>query len=246
MAEGIQARSVMDSVTGAFSSFIDFVPALIGAAVVLVVGWFLARVIGRLVRRGLRVLGLDRAIGTTGLATYLQRFGSGWSGSSVCGVMTMWFLRLVTIQAAASVLALPELSRLINGFILLVPNIFVAFLVLVAGALAAQFAGKTARASTVTLGRASPERIERVVKAVVFVVAVFAALNQLGVAPVIINTLFIGFVTALALALGLAFGLSGRAVAGELTQSWLEQGHRIVTSESVPEGGASREVRSHH
>jgi len=246
MAEGIQARSVMDSVTGAFSSFIDFVPALIGAAVVLVVGWFLARVIGRLVRRGLRVLGLDRAIGTTGLATYLQRFGSGWSGSSVCGVMTMWFLRLVTIQAAASVLALPELSRLINGFILLVPNIFVAFLVLVAGALAAQFAGKTARASTVTLGRASPERIERVVKAVVFVVAVFAALNQLGVAPVIINTLFIGFVTALALALGLAFGLGGRAVAGELTQSWLEQGHRIVTSESVPEGGASREVRSHH
>jgi hypothetical protein len=161
--------------------------------------------------------------------------------------MTMWFLRLVTIQAAASVLALPELSRVINGFILLVPNLFVAFLVLVAGAIAAQFAGKTARASTVTLGRASPERIERIVTAVVFVVAVFAACNQLGVAPVIINTLFIGFVAALALALGLAFGLGGRAVAGDLTQSWLEQGHRIVTSETAPEATATRgESRSHH
>jgi hypothetical protein len=237
----------MDSVVGAFSSFIDFIPALLGAVVVLVVGWLLARGVGRLVRRGLRALGFDRAIGATGLATYLQRFGSGWTGSSVCGVMTMWFLRLVTIQAAASVLALPELSRVINGFILLVPNLFVAFLVLVAGAIAAQFAGKTARASTVTLGRASPERIERIVTAVVFVVAVFAACNQLGVAPVIINTLFIGFVAALALALGLAFGLGGRAVAGDLTQSWLEQGHRIVTSETAPEATATRgESRSHH
>lgn len=244
MGETVQVRSIMDSFTGAFTSFIEVIPALAAALVILAVGWMLARVVGRLVRRGLRLLGLDRAIGATGLAGYLQRFGSGWTGSAVCGVMTMWFLRLVTIQAAASVLALPELSRVIDGFIVLVPNIFVAFLVLVAGAILAQVAGKAARASSLTLGRASPERVERIVSAAVFVVAIFAALNQLGVAPVIINTLFIGFVTAVSLALGLAFGLGGRTLAGELTQTWLEQGHRIVTTESS--GEPAREARSHH
>lgn len=244
MAAAAQSQPIWDSITEAFSAFVGFLPTFIGALATLVVGWALAGLVGRLLARALRAVGFDRVLSATGLGASMTKFGARWTGSVVLGTLTVWFLRLVTIQAAASVLALPELSRMIERFSLLLPNVFVAFLVLVAGALLGKFAGAAARNASAGMALRSPERIERGVAVSVFVFSVFVALSQLGIAPVVVHTLFIGFVGAVSLALGLAFGLGGRDAAADLTQAWLEQGHRIVTSESAP--AAPGEGRAHH
>jgi len=245
MAEVANAHPVWDSIVHSFTSFVGFVPTVLGAGVLFVVGWALSALVGRFVARALRAIGFDRVVGATGLGGYLTHFGGQWTGSYVLGTLAVWFLRLITIQASASVLALPELSRIVSRFAEILPNIFLAFVVLVAGAMLARWAGAAARRSPLGMGARSPERVERVVTVSVFVLAAFVALSQLGIAPVVVHTLFIGFVGALSLALGLAFGLGGRDAAADITQTWLEQGHRIVTTE----GGGEKplgEARSHH
>lgn len=233
MGELGQIRTVWDSLRGVGVRFIDFLPSLAGAIVTLVVGVLIARFVGRIVERSLRACGFDRAVATTVLGRYVSRLSPPWTGSHLLGAITMWFLALVALQAAVSVLALPEISRLLAQFVGFLPNLAIACLIVVLGAVGVRVVGAGARGLAASLGYANPERLERVAGVVIGVLAVFAALSQLGVAPVVVNTVFIGFVGALALAAGLAFGLGGRGLAADLTQRWIEQGHRIVTSGEV-------------
>lgn len=240
MAQIGQVQTVWDSVRGVGTRLIEFLPSFAGAIITLLVGVLLARVVGKIVERSFRAIGFDRMISGTVLGHYVARVGPPWTGSHLLGALTMWFLTLVTLQAAVSVLALPEISRLLTQFIAFIPNLAVACLIVVLGAVGARVAGRGAHALAVSLGYAAPERSERVASVAIGALALFAALSQLGVAPVIVNTLFIGLVGALALAAGLAFGLGGRGVASAITQRWSEHGHRIVTSGELEEkaGGA--------
>jgi len=230
-----QAQTVWDSVRGVGIRLIDFLPSFAGAIVTLVIGIVLAKIVGRLVERSSRAIGFDRIIDGTALGHYVARVGPPWSGSYLLGALTMWFLTLVTLQAAVSVLALPEISELLTRFIAFIPNLTVACLIVVLGAVGGRVVGRGARALAVSRGSPTPERSDRIASVAVGALALFAALSQLGIAPVIVNTIFIGMVGAFALAVGLAFGLGGRGVAADITQRWSERGHRIVTSGEISE-----------
>lgn len=235
--------AVMVSATEALQNFLGFLPALVGAILILVIGWFLAGLLAGLVERGLKMVGFERAANTTGINTFIERSGSSWTASAIVAEIIKWFIRLIAIQAAASILGLSQISSIINAILLWLPNLVVAIAIIVIGALIARFVGGLVRGSTGQMGFSNSELLGTVAYYAILAFAVVAAVNQLGIAPTVVNTLFIGLVAVVVLSVGLAFGLGGQQTAAQITAGWYEKGRaasqKVADYQAKSSGGSS-------
>lgn len=212
--------AVMVSVTDALRNFLGFLPQLIGALLVLILGWIIAGIVAGLVERGLRAIGFERAAQSTGIAGFVQQTGSDWTVSKIVAEIVKWFIRLIAIQAAASILGMAQITEIINSILLWLPNLVVALAIIVIGALIATFVAGLVRGATSQMGFTNPDLLAGIARYAIMTFAVVAAVDQLGIAETIVNTLFIGAVALVVLAAGLAFGLGGQQTAAQITQGW--------------------------
>ena len=220
--------AVLVSGTEALRNFLGFLPALIGAIIVLVVGWILSGLLASLVERGLKMIGFERAAQSTGISGFVERSGSSWTASAVVAEIIKWFIRLIALQAAASILGLNQISAIINAILLWLPNLVVAIAIIVIGALIARFVSGLVRGTTGQMGFSNPELLGTIAQYAIITFAVIAAVDQLGIAETVVNTLFMGLVATLVLAFGLAFGLGGQQTAGRITESWYRSGQQAA------------------
>jgi hypothetical protein len=216
--------AVMVSLTEALQNFLGFLPALVGALLILIIGWVIAGLLAGLVERGLKAIGFERAAQSTGISGFIQRSGSSWTASAIVAEIVKWFIRLLAIQAAASVLGLTQISEIVTAIMLWLPNLVVAIVIVVIGTLIAKFVSGVVRGSTSQMGFTNPELLANVAYYAIVVFAVMAAVDQLGIAETVMNTLFIGLVAMVALAAGLAFGLGGQQTAAQITAGWYAKG----------------------
>ena len=217
-------EAVLVSVTEALSNFLGFLPALVGAVLVLVLGWIISGFLAGLVEKGLKMVGFEHAANETGINRFVQRAGGGWTASRVLAEIVKWFIRLIAIQAAAQILGMERISEIINAVLLWLPNLVVALVIVVVGALIGRFVAGIVRASTSEMGLGNPGLLAAAAQYAIIGFAVVAAIGQLGIGEVVVNTLFIAVVGAVALAFALAFGLGGREVASQIAQGWYERG----------------------
>lgn len=195
-------------------NIINFLPNLLAAILILIIGGLIASFLGRLVRRGLQRLRFDRAIHASPVGTAVSRVIE--SPSRVTGRVVYWLVMIGVISLAVAALNLPALNDLLAGVYGYVPNILAAVLIfLVASAVSAGAVGIVQR----TMGRSALSKVvSAAVPAITMSIAVFMILNQLGIARDIVNILFTGIIGAISLGLALAFGLGGRDVARELLE----------------------------
>ena len=216
--------AVFISAAEALQNFLGFLPQLVGAILVLVFGWIIAGFVAGLVERVLNRIGFERAAQSTGISGFVQRSGSEWTVSKVVAEIVKWFIRLIALQAAASILGMDQVSQIINSILLWLPNLVVALAIIVVGALIARFVAGVVRGATSEMGFANPDLIATMAKYAILVFAAIAAVDQLGIAATVVQTLFTGLVVTVALAFGLAFGLGGQQTAARITDGWYQQG----------------------
>jgi hypothetical protein len=217
--------SLINGFAAGFSKLALFLPNLLGAVLILALGWALSRLVARGVERLLAVARFEAAVGRSGVNRYLeQAFGAGVGANRLMGAMAKWFVRLIFIQAAANLLSMPQVTAILNSILGFLPNLFVAIVILAAGVMLAQAVGKIVLASVLRAGFARAGVFPAIAKYAIIGFATIAAVSQIGVATALINILFTGLVASLALAIGLAFGLGGRGVAEELTRNLYERG----------------------
>ena len=235
--------AVMVSATEALQNLLGFLPALIGAILILVIGWIIAGILAGLIEKGLKAVGFERAAQSSGIAGFIENAGSGWTASKVVAEIVKWFIRLIAIQAAASVLGLDQISQVINAILLWLPNLVVAIVIIVIGALLANFVAGIVRGSAAEMGFSTPNLLANIARYAIIGFAAVAAFNQLGIAPTVVNTLFIGLVATIVLAVGLAFGLGGQQTAAQITQGWYEKGRETTTkvAEKVKQSESDQE-----
>jgi len=136
--------------------------------------------------------------------------------SWLIGQVVKWFVFLIFVELAVEALGLSQLSELLHRVILWIPNLVVAILVLVLGALLARFVARLVHGAA-TAGRVgNPNVLGRIVEFGIIALAAVVALNQLGIGAVFVDILFAAVIGALALATGLAFGLGGQKVASRM------------------------------
>jgi hypothetical protein len=203
-------EAVRVSLANALAMFMAAIPRIIGFAVVLIVGWFLASLLAKGVAALLRAINFNDLAQRSGFAGFVQNMGVRRDAAGVIADVAKWFVRLITLVVAFDTLGLPAVSGVLQQLLLWLPNLIVALAVLVIGGLAAGALSRLVRGATAQAGFTNPDTLATVAKVAVWAFAIVVAVNQLGIATNLINTLLIGVVGALALAAGLAFGLGGR------------------------------------
>ncbi|MBC5829523.1 MAG: hypothetical protein GIW98_04955 [Candidatus Eremiobacteraeota bacterium] len=215
--------SIFTGVAAGLERFIVAIPRILGAIVILIIGWILSGIIGTLVTKLARAIHVDTVADRVGINDFLSKSGSQLRASNVFGEIVKWVIRLIFIEIAADQLGLAQVTQIINQLIAFIPNIVVALLILGIGAFLGQLLGGLVRGAMLEAKIGSANAVARITYGAVMAFAIIAALNELNVAPVVVNTLYIGLVAALALAVGLAFGLGGRDSAARLANQWVGQ-----------------------
>ena len=210
---------IMASLQNLWDGFVAFIPALLGALVVFIVGWLVAMALGRIVTRILQAIQIDKIFDQLGIMKAVHKSGLDWEFSGFMGWIVKWFLLIAFFLAAADILGLSEVAVFLTAILAYIPNIFVAALILVIAALVSDFLEKLIKASIKAAEFSAPKVVGVMVRWSVWIFAFLAVFNQLGIASTLINTFFMGFIAFLALAGGLAFGFGGQGVA----KDWLEK-----------------------
>ena len=218
------SAALVTSVTAALSLFLAAIPRIIGFLVILIIGWFIAGLLAAGVAALLRTLHFNVLAQRAGLQEFIQNMGLRKDPSGMLADIVKWFVRLIVLVVAFDALGLPAVSEVLQQFLLWIPNLVVAVVVLVIAGLAANALGNLIRGSTAQAGFNNPDLLASIARVAVWSFGIVVAVNQIGIAQELVNTLFMGFVGALALAAGLAFGLGGRETAAQIMQGWYRQG----------------------
>jgi mechanosensitive ion channel-like protein len=214
--------SISDSVQRAFTVFFEWIPRLAGALIVLIIGYFVAKLVAKLLWRVLERAGLDQTLHSGQGGNFVQRVTQ--SPSRLLGRIAFWAILLGAISLAASVLGIAALTGFVAAIWAYIPNVIAALVIfLVAGAISAAVAGLVGR----TMGETPLGKIvATAVPIVVMSIAVFMILVQLKIATQIVMITYAAIWGAVALGSALAFGLGGRDVAARMLEGAYQSGQR--------------------
>lgn len=207
---------IQNSLMTLWSGVAGFVPNLIAALIVFLVGWVVAIVLGKVVYHLVKLIHIDNALTRVGFRQAWERSGFKLNSAHFFGELVKWFFIVVFLMAATNILGLQEVTEFLRTVVFYLPNVIVAAVVLLIGILVAKVLENFVRASVKAAGLASANFLAEATRWAVFIFSLLVALSQLGVADEIIRIVIIGVVAAGALAIGLSFGLGGVKHADEL------------------------------
>lgn len=208
------------ALSDAFSSLlvgvIAFLPKLIVAIVIIILGWLIGAALSKVISQIFRALRVDSALEAAGARQLVNKAGFGLNSGRFVGELVKWFIVLVSLIAVLSILGLSEVTFFLQGIVIgYLPQVIVAVLILVVAIVLADVARRVVVASAKAAGLRKAGLLGSVTKWAIWIFAILAALFQLNIAATFIQTLFTGVVVAFSVALGLAFGLGGRDAAKE-------------------------------
>ncbi|MBI3589167.1 MAG: hypothetical protein HY093_02010 [Candidatus Liptonbacteria bacterium] len=207
---------IVASLQNLWLGFASFLPNLIGALVILIIGLIFAAFFGTLVEKIFMAIRLDTFLSKLEITPYFERGGLKLRGARFLGQLTYWFILIGFLLAASDQLRLFAFSSFLNQILLYVPNVIVAVLVMLAAVFLGNFLRGVVKASVRGAKLHSANFLGSLTWWAVVIFGFLTALVQLNIAASIINTLITGFIAMLALAGGLAFGLGGRDYASGL------------------------------
>lgn len=217
-----QGQAIANAFNDLLSRFVSFLPGLIGAIIIVVVGLAIASVVAKLVEKVIKMLRIDNVIAT------VQHEIQGKPGHEIRASVLLreivrWFIIFVFLIAASETIGLKQLSTFLNSILLYIPNIIVAVIILTISLMLGKYVSEFVMDSEAVANRFQPRLISAIAKWAIFIFGTLAALLQLGIAPSLINSIVIGIVAAASLAAGLAFGLGGRNEAEQMLKKFREK-----------------------
>jgi hypothetical protein len=195
---------------------VNFLPNVIGALVVFIIGLIVAALIGKLVEKIFEALRLDQGLMKAGLAPYFERAGMRLRASHFLGKLVYWFIVIAFLLAAVNALNLAVFADFLSQALAFLGNVVIAVLIMLAAIVLANVARSIVRGSVMSARLGGAEFLGALTWWAITIFGLLAALSQLNVAATVINALVIGVIAMLALAGGLAFGLGGKETAAEV------------------------------
>jgi len=202
-----------------WQGFLMFLPKLIGAIIVFIIGWFISVGIGKLVAEILKRLRFNSIFERGCWKEALEKAELKVDPSGFVGAIVKWVLVIVFLLAAVEILGMVQFAGFLNKVLAYLPNVIVAALILVVAVIIADILEKLVRVAVEGIRVGYGKLVGSIVKWAIWIFAILAILMQLKIAVELILTLFTGFVIMVAIAGGIAFGLGGKEMAGEILQT---------------------------
>src|SRR5882672_4021866 len=203
----------------------EFLPRFVVMFIILSLGWLVALLLKYLVRAILRLTNLDRLSEVSGASQVLRKAALP-PISELLSRAFFWVTWLAFALVGISVLNIPVLHEQISRLFQLLPELFVAILILFVGVLVANFLSRAALLAAVNAGYRSPRLWSGLVRFVIWILAITMALEQIGLAKETVITAFPIFFGAVMLALAVSFGIGGRDLARQVLERHLGDKHK--------------------
>jgi small-conductance mechanosensitive channel len=211
---------LLGSLQGLWMGVVAFLPKLILAVAVFIIGWLIAELIKKGFAHLIDAIKLDKLLESTGLDELVRKAGYKLNSGLFIGELIKWFFIIVFLVAALDIIGLSQVTLFLQQVALVfLPNVIVAALVLLVVSVLADFVDKALAGSARAAHVASAPLLGKVAKWSIWIFGILIALAQLGIAAQLVQILFTGFVAMLALAGGLAFGLGGKEAASDVVKS---------------------------
>lgn len=211
---------MLEPVRGLLYQVGAFLPRLLLALAILLVGWLLAKAARFAIDRALRAMNFHIISEKAGIDPFLREGGGRIDTVGVLALLMYWLIILVALMVAFNSLNLEYVTDLIGRVLLFVPRVIITVLLLAFGAYFARFVGAAVTTYFREVGAVEARLLGRFAMVAIMVFVVLIALDHLGLGDVVRQT-FLILVAAVALGLALAFGLGGRHRAAEFLDRWL-------------------------
>lgn len=205
-----------------WGELLDVLPGLLAAAAIMLAGYFLARLLQRWTDRTLERLHFKRLADAGGLTEAVGRMRL--DPVRAVGKLVFWLTMLVAVLLASSALGLENVREMFGRMLSFIPTLISATVIIILGMIVGEFVRALIVASAGAVE--GVVTVAKIIKGVMVMIAVFMALQQVGVSEEIVTSAFTLILGSIALATGLAFGLGNRDLAGEITRKWYEEGRR--------------------
>ena len=192
----------------------SYIPTLLAAIVIAIVGWIIGAICFKLVDKLVKFAKIDGALKAAGFEKIVEKAGMRLNSGYFLGKIVEWFFIVVFLVASFDVLGLKQVTAFLGDVVLgYLPQVIVAVLIILIAAIVSEAMQKVVVSAAKAAGMKSFNLAGSVTKWAIWIFAILTAVMQLGIAVSFINTLFTGIVIAVALALGLSFGLGGQDAA---------------------------------
>jgi hypothetical protein len=213
--------SLLDRFAESLRQLQAFIPGLLGAAVLLIFGYLLARIVQRATMRLMRRVNLNKVVRSGGVLPNLEHGGVHINPARLIASLAFWIVMFSAMLIAAEVLGVDSVAQVFSQMVGYIPSVIAAVVVVIISIVLGDFVEGLIMASTGALHGGA--FLARAGKGGVVLLGVFMALQELGVGTDIVTTAFAIIFGAIALALALSFGLGNRELAGEITRTWYTQ-----------------------
>ena len=219
-------EAIVVAANNILSRFFVFLPSFFAAIIIFLFGLMLGKWVKALVVKILEAVKLDWLLRKAGLGSYLNKADIRDKIEVFFGELVRWLIVLVFSMAAVNIVGLTTVSSVLNSLLGYIPNIISAVLVLTIGVLLAGLIESLIKGAVSQVDVRSSRMLAKIASYLVVVVSALAAVNELGIAQSLINTLFIGVVATLTLGIGLAIGLGARELVAKILMDWYSQNKR--------------------
>ncbi len=212
---------IVERLRAGFDQLAAVVPAFFGSLLILVAGYFIAKMVERWTDSLLKRLNFNKMAEAGGISEAVGRTGTRLDPIHAVGNLLFWLMMLVVILLSSAALGLSSINQMFGTMLSYIPTLFAAVIIVILGMILGEFVRAIVLASAG--GVEGVPTLAKLAKAAVVLIAVFMAMQQMGVAAEIITAAFTLILGAIALGAGLAFGLGNTGLAGEITRRWYEE-----------------------
>ncbi|HIZ51006.1 MAG TPA: mechanosensitive ion channel [Candidatus Pseudomonas excrementavium] len=236
MEQETWSQSFVAAMTALWTKVASFIPNLVTALIIVLLGFVIARIVDAVLSKGLAKLGLDRLMTGAGVTKMLSRIGIASPVSAVIGKIIYWFIILTFVVSAAETLGLARVSATLDAFALYLPKVFGAALILLAGLLLSHLVAGMVRGTVESIGADYAGGISRLVQGLLVIITVSLAIGQLQIETQLLNTVIAIVLVSFGAAAALAMGLGSRdtvsqIIAGVYLRELYQVGDRIKVEE---------------
>ncbi len=196
-----------------------FLPKFVLAIVIFIAGWVIGSVLSEVIEKIVKALKIDGLLESAGAKNLVNKAGFNLNTGAFLGGIVRWFVVIGFLVAALDVFQLQAINALLTSVVTqFIPNIAIASLILIVGAILADFVQKVMSGAAKAVDAKSSGLVGGIARWAIWIFTIIAALMQLHIADQILSTLVTGLVAMLAIAGGLAFGLGGKDAAARYVE----------------------------
>jgi hypothetical protein len=209
-----------DSLLNLWYGFMNFVPSLLGALIIFIIGWIVGSIVGKAITQLLSAVKLDKLFESAGAEDLMSRAGLKLNASGFIGGIVKWFVIVVFLMASLQIIGLTQVNAFLSEAVLFyLPKVIIAAFVLIIATVIADATRKLVQASAKAANISSANMLGSIARYAILVFAITIALSELGIATYFMQVLFMGLIVMLAIAGGLAFGLGGKEAAARAIEN---------------------------